>query len=162
MIRKILLKACIPFLAMPFIYQQVAPAVAAIDKQQQFLYSNTSSNSLLISSTYNKDRDDDRECRRKYREVYRNIERDRERLRNANDERDYRRYRRNLDRNLERLEDLRDRYSNCNYYNADYDREYDPDYDRGYDPEYDRDYDEYYNRDYRRDYPPVVVPLIKD
>lgn len=157
MLRKILCLA-IPLTAMPFIPLEIAPAVAISSNQGQLSSeirsTSTSSNSLLISQRYERDRENDRECSRKYREVYRDIQQNRRNLAEANNDREYRRSQRNLDRNLRRLQNLRSR---CDYGDRDYrDRDYrDRDYrDRDY-----RDYRDYRNRDYR-DSPPVVVPIV--
>ncbi|MBR8838641.1 MAG: hypothetical protein DSM106950_32730 [Stigonema ocellatum SAG 48.90 = DSM 106950] len=146
MLRKIVCLVSMPIMAMPFLYLEAAPALAASSYNQrqissEFFATGTSSNSLLLSDRYDRDRDYDRECSRKYQEAYRDIDRDRRNLYNDDNDRDRWRHRRDLERDVRKLQDLRARYPNCDYRHN----------DRNYP---NRDYD----RNDRRDYPPVIIP----
>lgn len=165
MLRKILYLVSFPLIAMPLIYQQASP-VSAANNQRLLLSSGAGINSLLISSSY--DKDYNKECSRKYQEAYQNIERNRRDLYSDRDDGDRRRHRDDLDRNLRKLQDLRNRYPDCDYHNRGYNRntgdyrsgDYRDYRNRDYNGNY-RDYrNGNYNGNYReyRDYPPGSLP----
>ncbi|MBD2771032.1 hypothetical protein [Iningainema tapete] len=144
MLRKILCLA-IPITAMPFISLEIAPAVAISSDQghisAQIRSNSTTSNSLLISQRYEREREYSQECRRRYREVYRDIQENRRNLAEADNDREYRRAQQRLERNQRRLQNISNR---CDSGNRNY---------------RDRDYRDRNYRDYR-DSSPVRVPIV--